>query len=121
MSRQPITEHDFTLAEQASLRNALYFARAKMGSWRRLAQVLHYEDKHVSQIASGLRNVTPTVALRVAKLLNVPVEALATGRFPPPGTCPRCGFCVPLDNEFRKTATARSGKRATAAANEETP
>lgn len=97
MSRRPLTEQDFTLAEQECLRNALYYCRAKFGSWKRLAQVMRYEEQTVSQIGSGHRNVAPALVIRMSKILKVPVEDLTSGRFPPSGTCPRCAYCATID------------------------
>jgi len=97
MARRPITEHDFSHEEQAHLRNALFFCRARLGSWKRVAQVFHYETATIQQVATAVRNVTPTVALRMAKLLEKPLEELTSGRFPGGDACPRCGHFPVLD------------------------
>ena len=44
----------------------------------------------IVKIANGSRSVSASMALRVARFLDVPMEDLLTGRYRP-GACPKCG------------------------------
>lgn len=92
MSHPTITFLDLTADEQEHARNALHFLRIKLGSWKAVTRLLHFEHMTVMQAANGTRTVTASMAFRIAKTLNVSVDAIITGRFPEPGTCPRCGY-----------------------------
>lgn len=81
---------DLTAEEQANVRAALQFLRARCGGWAPLAKVLRFKDTTLSNVASQ-RTVTPVVAFRVARLAKVGVDELLAGKFPAPGTCPHCG------------------------------
>lgn len=99
-----VSEVDFTTTEQEHVRNALYFLRAKFGSWEPIAKLLRFEQGTIANAAAGHRNVTASMVMRLAKLLGVPVETLTRGSFPEPGTCPRCGYRVPLDGRFKNAS-----------------
>ena len=81
---------DLTSEEQQHVRAALQFLRRRTGGWEPLAKVLHTSDESLRHIAAG-RNVTPTLAFRVARFSKVTLDDVITGVFPGPGTCPYCG------------------------------
>lgn len=108
MSHPTITFLDLTADEQEHARNALHFLRVKLGSWKAVTRLLHFEHMTVMQAANGTRTVTASMAFRIAKTLNVSVDAIVSGRFPEPGTCPRCGY---LDSR-RAVAAARKAVKA---------
>lgn len=81
---------DLTAEEQAHVRAALRFLRARCGGWAPLAKALGFKDTTLSKVANG-RVVAPLLAFRVARLVNVGVDDLLAGKFPSPGTCPHCG------------------------------
>ena len=83
------------------VRNALYFLRAKFGSWQPLARALHYEEQTLVQCANGTRGVAAAMAFRLARFVNVGIDELLAGRFPEPGVCPRCAYRLPLDGRYR--------------------
>jgi hypothetical protein len=82
---------DLTSQEQAHVRTALRFLRARCGSWAVVGRTLRFGDSTVQAVVTGQRLVTPTLAFRVARLAKVSVDDVLTGRFPAPGTCPYCG------------------------------
>lgn len=87
------TKHssDLTPAEQANARRALRFLRDRLGTTRKLATALKARFKTVENMLSK-RCVTAGVALRVARLAEVPLEELLAGRWPPQtGVCQHCG------------------------------
>lgn len=87
---------DLTPKEQTNVRAALRFLRFRCGGWGQLAKAIHLKQTSLCKIATD-RVVTPTVAFRVARLAKVGVDDLLAGKFPPPGTCPHCGHCEPLE------------------------
>lgn len=101
MSRRPITELDLSREEQEHVRNALYFLRAKFGTWKSIGKLLHFEETTLINSANGSRTVTASMAFRLARVLKIDVDSLVAGRFPEAGTCPRCGYRVPLDGKYK--------------------
>lgn len=112
MSLRPPSEVDLTVAEQEHVRNALYFLRAKFESWAPVARLLRFKEQTLSQSASGLRNVSAALTMRLAKTVGVSVEALTSGQFPEVGTCPRCGYHVPIDGRFKHATAGIAASRA---------
>jgi hypothetical protein len=82
---------DLTKQEQANVRAALRFLRARCGGWASVAKVLHLGESTLAMVGGGHRTVTPLIAFRVAKFAKVGVDDVLGGRFPEPGTCPMCG------------------------------
>jgi hypothetical protein len=89
---RPITDLDLTLDEQEHVRNALLFLRVKLGGWRALTKLLKFEETTLIKSGNGSRTVTASMAFRIARLVGVSVDDLVHGKFPEPGTCPRCGY-----------------------------
>lgn len=81
---------DLTAEEQANVRVALRFLRARCGGWDPLAKLLHVKEKTISHISTG-GVVTASVAVRVARLAKVGIDDLLAGKYPPEGACPYCG------------------------------
>lgn len=96
-----MTELDLTADEQERVRNALFFLRAKFGTWKSIARLLHFEEVTLKQIAGGTRTVTASLAFRIARIVNVKIDDLIGGQFPEPGLCPRCGYRLPIDGSWR--------------------
>ena len=76
---------DLTSKEQANVRTALRFLRARCGGLKPLAKALRYTRQTLRLPAS------PTLAFRIARLAGVPIDDVLAGKYPPPGTCPHCG------------------------------
>lgn len=106
MSRPTITFLDLTADEQAHVRNALQFLRLKLGSWKSVTRLLQFDHSTVMQAANGKQTITAALAFRLARVLNVSIDALITGRFPEPGMCPRCGY-----QDSRRAVSAARGCR----------
>jgi hypothetical protein len=94
MRAKPKTERssDLTAQEQVHVRAALRFLRARCGGWAPLAKALRFGDSTVTNAAGGHVGISASMALRVARLSGVGVDEVLAGRFPPPGTCPHCGY-----------------------------
>jgi hypothetical protein len=71
--------------EAANVRAAARFLRARMGGWRNVAKALHVST------TTARRAPTPILAFRLAKLVEVGVDDVLTGKYPPAGTCAHCG------------------------------
>lgn len=80
------TKADLTGEEMAHVRAALKFMRLRCGGWALLAKALRLNSKSLQKMRPGAR-----MAVRLARAAGVPVDAVLTGRFPPPGACPHCG------------------------------
>jgi plasmid maintenance system antidote protein VapI len=74
------------------VRNALLFLQIKLGGWRALTKLLKFEEMTLIKSGNGSRTVTASMAFRIARLVEVTVDDLVHGKFPEPGTCPRCGY-----------------------------
>lgn len=111
MSRRTVTELDLRVEEQEHVRNALYFLRAKFGTWRSIARLLHFEEATLVQCANGTRPVAANMAFRLARVIALKVDDLLAGKFPEPGVCPRCAYRVPLDGSYRERTLARDTVR----------
>lgn len=82
---------DLTAQEQANVRAALRFLRARSGGWMPVAKALHTNQGALAHAVGGVKPVTPRLAFRVARLANVSIDDLLAGKYPPPGSCPQCG------------------------------
>lgn len=76
---------DLTAKEQAHVRTALAFLRARCGGVKPLARALRF-SKQTLRAPAG-----PTLAFRVARLAGVSVDDVLMGKYPPPGMCAHCG------------------------------
>jgi hypothetical protein len=77
-------------SEAANVRAALRALRRIYGSNGALARALGCCRGTVSQ-AGKRRFPSASLAVRVARLANVPLGDVLAGRFPRPGACPLCG------------------------------
>jgi hypothetical protein len=84
---------DLTKEEQQRVRAALHYLRRCVGGWKPLADALHYSPDSLEKIANarGRTFVTPKLAFRTARFVDVGIDDLLGGRFRP-GACPRCGY-----------------------------
>lgn len=76
---------DLTATEQANVRAALRFLRARTGRLDVLAKSLRFERATLRRALAGNDPVGPTMVLRVARLAGVGVDDVLAGRFPPSG------------------------------------
>ena len=84
---------DLNDAEQESVRVALRALRYRSGRWKLVAKALGFTCKGLVNISNGSKRVSAKTAFRVARLVKVSMEELLAGKFPPAGTCPKCGHC----------------------------
>ena len=80
----------FTLTETQRLRAALRHARALFGTWACAAAAMYVREETVTAAASGRKVLSAELAVRLAKALGKPLDALLS---PPTdaGKCPTCG------------------------------
>lgn len=85
---------DLTDAEQHNVRVALRALRHRFGTWAALADVLRYKPDSVKKATYGGDRITPTIAFRVARLVDAGIDDLLAGKFRLPGQCPTCGHVM---------------------------
>lgn len=81
----------FTEAEQMLLRAALKNARALFGTWPCLADAMRVPIGALGLAVRGRNRVTAAMAVRLARALGTPLEALLRGITSVPKVCPHCG------------------------------
>lgn len=82
---------DLTPEEQANVRLALRFLRARGGGWTLVAKALRFERATVQNAVAGGDSVSARLAFRVARLAGVALEDVLDGTYPPADVCPHCG------------------------------
>lgn len=82
---------DLSLVEQANVRAYLRMLRVRFGNWRTVEHALPVSHSLMNEVMSGRREVSATIAFRVAKMLDVSLYHVLTGAALPPGTCKHCG------------------------------
>lgn len=89
--RETTPADELTADQEEYVRAALRFARVRYGAWKRLAKALGMKHFTLWQ-ATQRRRRRPTagLALRVARLVGVPVEDVLSGAWPKDGQCPTC-------------------------------
>jgi hypothetical protein len=90
VSGGPNASTDLTKDEQKHVRAAMFFLKTRYGGWGPLAVLLHMKFTTLSRAANG-GSVSASLAFRVARVAQVPVDDVVAGRFPGEGTCPMCG------------------------------
>jgi len=80
-----------TAEEQQNVRAALRFLHIRFGTWQILAKALRFKRPRLVEAMSGREAVGADLVLRVARLVEVPFDDVATGRYPVKETCPHCG------------------------------
>jgi hypothetical protein len=81
-----------TAEEQARVRAALVFLRARMGTWAGVARCVRSKRANLRRVRAGQRiNGMRGLARRLATAVGVSVGDVLAGRFPPAGTCCHCG------------------------------
>lgn len=90
--------NDLTVQEQANVRVAIMFLRAKCGGWAPLAKVLRFSLDTLAHVAHGDKAVTPRMVFRVARSAGVAIDDLLAGKFPPAGKCAYCGHMKTPDD-----------------------
>jgi len=98
---------DLDPKEQGHVRAAMRFLRNRVGTWATVAAALHSSPKTIENVIGG-REVSASLALRVARLLDASMDDLLAGRFQP-GACPKCGhvpsYMPRLESDFADEST----------------
>lgn len=85
---------DLTKEEQDNVRRALLFLRARAGGrWAPVAKALRFKQGSLVHVAGGKDSVSASMAIRIARMAQVGIDALLAGEYPAEGTCPHCGHC----------------------------
>lgn len=82
-----------TPEENANLRRAMDVLRIRYRSWVKVAVALKTDRTTVTRVINIRKWATPAFALRVARLLGVPLGDMLSGAWPREGECPMCGRC----------------------------
>ena len=100
----PLLSHEESIHLRAALRN---LARA-FGTWDCLAEVLGFSTPTLHNAASANRpKASPALALRVAKVSGMSVEAILGGTLSAAGRCETCGHRIG-DGRFVRAAGGAS-------------
>jgi len=81
---------DLDQKEQAHVRAALHYLRIQLGGVKPVAVAIRADHCVLRKVMNGERGVSASIALRVARLLDVPFDDLLVGRYKP-GACTKCG------------------------------
>lgn len=81
---------DLDQKEQHHVRTALHFLRMQIGGFRPLCKALRSDESSLRKVMIGNTEVSASVALRVARFLDVSFDDLLLGTYKP-GACPKCG------------------------------
>lgn len=82
---------DVTPEESAHVRAALVYLRTRSGGWAQIAKVLGFRSKHLCEVGGGKAGASAALVFRIARLAQVGVDDVLTGRYPAANACPHCG------------------------------
>jgi len=82
---------DLTPAEQENVRAVLRVLHVRLGTWPSVRKALPLAHDTLAAVVAGRREVTATIAFRVARAFDAPIGEVLTGAAIPPGTCRHCG------------------------------
>ena len=88
---------DLAAQEQAHVRTAILFLRARCRGWEPLAKILNMKEPTVRHIGGG-KPVSASVAFRVARFVKVGIDDLLAGKYPPANACPHCGHVASAED-----------------------
>jgi hypothetical protein len=77
--------------EQACVRVAFGVLKVRYGTVTKIAEAMGVPAKSLKNTFGIRGNVTVGMALEVARLAGVRIDAVLDGEFPEPGACPMCG------------------------------
>ena len=85
---------DLSLVEQANVLALLRVVRVKLGgnNWRNVELALPIGHSTLAEILAGRAEVSTTIAFRVAKVRDVSLHHVLSGKAIPAGTCRHCGM-----------------------------
>lgn len=90
---------DLDEKEQKHVRVALRHLHRRTGTWAATAEALRCAQETLKAVMRDRYPVSASLAFRVARLADVPIDDLLAGRFLPPGACPHCGHVPDFSDE----------------------
>ena len=114
--RQPSSRVElnrFTPKEETGVRTAADVLRIRFGNWSQAAKALRMDVSTIRRAVGPRGRVPASFAMRVARLLGVPLGEILTGAFPRADECPLCGHrthrkaVVPGTKENAREAVGR--------------
>ena len=92
---------DLDQKEQNHVRAALHYLGIQLGGMKPVAKVVNTAPLTLYKVMGQHSEVSASLALRVARLLDVPFDDLLLGRYQP-GACPKCETVNDNDAVFCK-------------------
>ncbi len=89
-----------TPEEEVRVRTALDVAKIRFGNWKGVAAALKSNKRTLTSLTCLKERITPAYAIRVARMLGVPLGDILAGKFPRAGECPMCGHVDEPDRGF---------------------
>jgi len=80
-----------TVDETAAVRRAFAWMRVRLGGYSALSVALGCHSGTLANLGSRRGKPGLMLALRLARLAEVPIEAILAGEWPNEGACPHCG------------------------------
>jgi hypothetical protein len=77
--------------EEENVRRAMTVLHLRFGNWTRVAKAIGAHRVTVERVLNIRRRATPAFAMRVARLLGVPLGDVLSGAFPAENQCAFCG------------------------------
>lgn len=74
---------------------AMQALKTKLGSWKDLAASIGVSKQTMNRLAHGHTKPSAGLALRLARLAEVPVEDVLSGKYAKAVLCPHCGQVMP--------------------------
>ncbi|MFO0656348.1 MAG: helix-turn-helix transcriptional regulator [Polyangia bacterium] len=102
---------DLTLTEQKHVRTGLRYLRRRLGTWKAVAESIHFSHVMVVRVVGEQYPVSASMAFRVARAIGASVDELLEGHFLP-GVCPRCGYSPDFADESTNVESAPRQKTA---------
>jgi hypothetical protein len=86
-----MAHRDISLDEQQNVRVCLRALRARFNTWYTIERALPISHSVLVDLMAERREVSVTIAFRVAKMLDVSLYDVLAGTAVTPGTCHHCG------------------------------
>lgn len=80
-----------SVEEAENVMAALRALHARRGGWKAVARAMRLNKRQMSRFVTGEAPATAGMAIRVAKVAGVTVDAVLSGEFARPEKCPMCG------------------------------
>jgi hypothetical protein len=74
-----------------------------------VAKGVGYEFSTVATMSQGKRAITGSMAIRIARFAGASVDEVLAGKWPAPGTCPKCGHHPRSDPSEKASCRSMKG------------